>query len=663
MVDRLTPRMRDERGWDGWRVVLGANFCRSRLICSATDVMHTEARPFVNAYTSHAKILLASHAGVTHLDKRRSPTVSNSVLGWTAFLRDALTSAHQGRAPAFSDDDLFLLTKEGKNVPIPLRVLLEHQEPSLEGELDVGSSFWTLFKSIMHQIASLARQVSRHLTGARARKAEWIHEEFANFFLTEATYVFEALPELRRREALVRVIEPELYLTAGIPTLVRTLSFSTCTLSWLINRIVGQRLAGRHPDTTKSLADRGSNGGALTNSRGQTMMPWPAMPGPSNDEAYWQRLFVLRRKVYAQAFRASRQVASIIGETIEQGYSLSSAWLDPRFVQVLFTRLPFWVSSIVNMPTAEQGGPHPNFSFSDKLYDLEAIKKGCFSVGWMDFGMGNSADWIKAEIAKTEAARADYWDARAASPVIEVEAPSPRPAFAEIQLSMSSVALEQLAQAGILPQQAQQGPSPGLGLAADSHLPPGFIASWPPSGTSTSSAGTTHPTSPPSAQERSPSSSLRASPPSSGLQGFDLSAHGQPLSSAAEMHALWGQYSVPPPPVPAATLLLSLCAQAQAPAQAQVQAQAQAPLSQFGLPAGSPAPTADMWQAFAHEAHGSAAPDGAGGVRGQWHGHGDGLGHGHGQAFGQAPLPKALLQGNPLGVVDWDAFLGMGING
>lgn len=380
------------------------------VVCfAATDVTHSEARPFVNAYTSHTKVLLEQGGIKLGPTTKLKPGVANTVLGWTAYLRDAMTSANQGRSPAFSEDDLYLLTDGGKEIPLPLRLLLENNEPSLEREVDVVHSFWQLFQSIMHAIANLAREVSSHLTGPRARATERMDEAFAERFLDEATYLFNALPELNRRELLAKVAMPELYLQADIATLVRTISFSSCTLSWMLNRIVGQRLAGRHPETTSSLADRGLGGGVVLNSRGEMMNPWPPMPGPSNDEAYWRRLFMLRRRVYTQSFRASRRVASIIGATIEQGYSLSSAWLDPRFVQVLFSRLAFWASSIVNMPTIEQGGPHPDFAFIDKLQDLDWIKKGCFSVGWMSLSMAGSADWVKQEIAKTEQAQAEHW--------------------------------------------------------------------------------------------------------------------------------------------------------------------------------------------------------------------------------------------------------------
>ncbi len=112
-----------------------------------TDVQHSEARPYINAYTGHAKVLLEANADQpAQVSKFGTPKVANSVLGWTAYLRDALTSANQGRAPAFSEEDYYMLTNEGREVPLPLRVLLERGDPSLEAELDVVNSFWNLFQ-------------------------------------------------------------------------------------------------------------------------------------------------------------------------------------------------------------------------------------------------------------------------------------------------------------------------------------------------------------------------------------------------------------------------------------------------------------------------------------------------------------------------------------
>lgn len=618
---------------------------------------HSAARPFVAAYTSHTKILLEERAISLDQTSRVKPGIANTVLGWTSFLRDALTAANQGRAPAFSEDDKYLLTCEGKEVPLPLRLLLQTTEPTLDPTVDVAEHFWSLFQSVMHTIANLAREVPGHLTGPRARASERIDEAFANYFLDEATFLFDALPELKRREALAKAAMPELYLQADIATLVRTIMFSSCTLSWLLNRVVGQRLAGRHPEVTSSLAVKDLGGGALLNSRREVINPWPAMPGPSNDDEYWRRLFLLRRRVYTQAFRASRRVAFIIGETIEQGYSLSSAWLDPRFVQVLFSRLGFWVSTIVNMPTVEQGGPHPDFTFMDKLQDLEWVRKGCFSVGWMSVSMSGSADWVKEEILKTEEAQREHWrrmvslhlprqitlDERLLTDHLELllqgGAPTSEPAATTaVQVFLNSLTAEQMAQAGVLPAQAPQS-GPGL----TSSLPQGHLTSWPPSSTSTSSMSTSNPASPPSVQAGSPA-------PVADPTNFNMSAPNTQIPaefSEAEVQALLEQYAIPPP-TSAAAPLLGMPAHAPA----------SSPLAASGHHAGGPSTAPGLWGQFF--AYGPAAPPMAS-TAGRPVPGSPAFAPGassHDSSFQPEPMSKSPLQGNLVGGADWNDLLG-----
>lgn len=278
----------------------------------------------------------------------------------------------------------------------------------------------------MHTSTDTARRIPAGLTGPRARALKTIDEPFANELLEMGALCMTALDELNRRENVFRMVFPELAAEADVATLVRSISVSVCSLTFLLNRVVGQRIAGRHS-------------GAVGES-GVFKSPWPPILGPTDDEPYWARLFALRRLTYGQSFRASRKIAQIIGRTVDAGIALSGSWIDPRNVTVLFGKLPMWAASLVNMPTVEQGGPVPDYTFEAKLQDLEWIKKGCYSAGWMSGTLVDGVEWIKDTIAKTEMAQSSHWLTQTpAAPLSTAPTLGHSPAYAAMYTSPPNV--------------------------------------------------------------------------------------------------------------------------------------------------------------------------------------------------------------------------------
>lgn len=113
-----------------------------------TDHLHSEARPYTNAYTGHGRVMLEDGPAAGDRSQDAKLTLSGSVLGWTAYVRDAFTAANQGRAPNFSEDDKFLLSGRGERTPLPLELALAPVHPPPSTPDEVQENFWQLFNSM-----------------------------------------------------------------------------------------------------------------------------------------------------------------------------------------------------------------------------------------------------------------------------------------------------------------------------------------------------------------------------------------------------------------------------------------------------------------------------------------------------------------------------------
>lgn len=202
-------------------------------------------------------------------------------------------------------------------------------------------------------------------------KAPRMNEAFAAEFVKRIRVAMETVPELKRRMQLLKGGQRFLRDAA---TLVRGLRLSAVNLSFLLKRVVDDRIAARPAGIISDL-------GALAapSSSSQTLP----------DQAYWDRLAILQREANFQVFLASREIVSVLKvrlgalrrpqlsltpsasqETLQAGIPLGShEWLDLRSIQLMFTRLPLWMRAILDQPSQEEGGLD-GFTIDDKLHDL-----------------------------------------------------------------------------------------------------------------------------------------------------------------------------------------------------------------------------------------------------------------------------------------------------
>ncbi|GJN89596.1 hypothetical protein Rhopal_002583-T1 [Rhodotorula paludigena] len=285
--------------------------------------------------------------------------------------RDAFTSAATGMSPLFSDDEYWLLRGE-QDPPPPL------PEQLLRPLSHVPERDWiALMDSYLHWTVDLSRQVAAHLTSVRARKKPQMDLLFARDMLQKLLIALSALPELLRRARLLNDVK-------DMSVIARSLRMSTCNLVHLLHRVVLDRLAERPSGIISDVEQ------------------WGSAP----DREYWAELQHLEKEVAWAAFGASREVVAALKDLLDADIPLGNhEWLDARGMLILFSRLPHWSPIIVRQATTEEGGP-PNFTFADKLQDLQTLARALRSVGWASSELARPLDWINTEIASLEARRA-----------------------------------------------------------------------------------------------------------------------------------------------------------------------------------------------------------------------------------------------------------------
>ncbi|BGP07319.1 mitochondrial acyl carrier protein [Rhodotorula toruloides] len=311
--------------------------------------------------------------------------VQGTVLSWTAYTRDALVSAFLGQSATFSDDELWLLRSEEDAPPGLPEELLRPLSPSHE------QNYWRLLTSFVHWVTDLARETPAGLTSVRAMKAPRMNEAFAAEFVKRIRVAMETVPELKRRMQLLKGGQRFLRDAA---TLVRGLRLSAVNLSFLLKRVVDDRIAARPAGIISDL-------GAL------------AAPSASSqtlpDQAYWDRLAILQREANFQVFLAAREIVSVLKETLQAGIPLGShEWLDLRSIQLMFTRLSLWMRAILDQPSQEEGGLD-GFTIDDKLHDLRWTARAIRSIGWSFAELATALPWVLSEITNLEARRALFY--------------------------------------------------------------------------------------------------------------------------------------------------------------------------------------------------------------------------------------------------------------
>lgn len=193
-----------------------------------------------------------------------------------------------GNSATFSEDELWLLRSEEETPPALPEELLRPLSPSQE------ENYWRLLNSFVHWVTDLARATPSGLTSIRAMKAPRLNEAFAADFLKRLRVAMETVPELQRRMRLLRGGQRFLRDAA---TLVRGLRLAAINLSFLLKRVVDDRIAARPAGI---ISDLGSYAASTASSH--------SMP----DQAYWDRLAILQREADFQVFLASRDVVSIL---------------------------------------------------------------------------------------------------------------------------------------------------------------------------------------------------------------------------------------------------------------------------------------------------------------------------------------------------------------
>ncbi|BGP39261.1 hypothetical protein JCM10449v2_003199 [Rhodotorula kratochvilovae] len=332
-----------------------------------------DAAGFAVHYNAHVRELLHRAQG----DERLRRRMQGTILSWTALLRDAFSSAVTGHSPLFSDDEFWLLRGE-EDLPPPLS--FELASPS-SGSPD--RDFWALLNAFVHHLAALARGTAAALTSVRATKRAVLDERFARRFLEEVREARDAMPELLKRTAALQTPQK---VRSDAATLVRGLRLSTANLSFLLLRIVSERLFVRPTGIISDFDAYGRSG----------------VP----DAAYWDRLGRLERECRQEAGEAAREMVAVLRAALDEGIPLGThEWLDVRGAMLLFGKLPMWSAFVVERVTAEEGGGR-GYSLREKVDDLRTIARALRSIGWASADLARPLDWITSELAKAEAQQA-----------------------------------------------------------------------------------------------------------------------------------------------------------------------------------------------------------------------------------------------------------------
>ncbi|GAA5865428.1 hypothetical protein JCM3774_005633 [Rhodotorula dairenensis] len=317
-------------------------------------------------------------------------TIQNTTLAWTAVVRDALASAFLGSPFSFSDDDLWLLRGMREPPPTLAERLAAVTNPAAPEE-----NFWSLIDSLVEHIVQLCRETPARMTSVRALRTPKLDDEFARDYLERISLEVTACRELRR-QAKALPVSPSFLRDAE--TLARTLSLGTYNIAFILKRTIVNRLAARPSGKVDSIDHAPS-------------------ASPEELDDYWDRLQKLERAVDLEVFRCCREIVAILKDVLQAGVPLGThEWLDPRSIQVMFSRTRLWAGTIVRAPVSEEGGL-PNFSFEEKLDDLRWIARALRSIGWSSAKHGEALPWVEHEIELLEARRTWYYPAGAAAPL------------------------------------------------------------------------------------------------------------------------------------------------------------------------------------------------------------------------------------------------------
>ncbi|KAK4705847.1 hypothetical protein P7C70_g343, partial [Phenoliferia sp. Uapishka_3] len=398
--------------------------------------------PYAAACNAHAKALLEADLPVGM--KQR---LAGSVLGYTTYVREPLVrrlqkGAHQqikirevmsasnfGRIPSFSDEDVMLLRGEDEP-PLPLLdelIAVPSPDPHVSKPfflLTTSNSFeivqvacWRLFSSLLGHLAQSAQITSQKLTGLRARRSLYIDETFSLDYLSRMELSLAALPTIRQRVNLLLertdTLHTGLFVMHGKDVLgaLRSLRCAVAGQCFLLSRVISQRIAGKDGAPTPDF------------------IRWPPLPGPQNDEAYWERLAALDVKARELSFVAARSIVAVIEEAFSSGHQVgSSEWLDARGTSMIFNHVSMWQHLLINTPVTEEGGPE-GWDYSTKVAELrwcakvlsteqrvddlinlmERLLRGLNSVGWAYERLSRPATRVQEAILDLERRQAAYW--------------------------------------------------------------------------------------------------------------------------------------------------------------------------------------------------------------------------------------------------------------
>ncbi|GAA6008964.1 hypothetical protein JCM11491_003849 [Sporobolomyces phaffii] len=384
LLDRAV-QVADERGV--WRDPSPENFATLMMIEGMTDYenAHEPRRPHPTR-TIGAAYMLHLRAILLDSDAATKERVMGSGVGWTAFCRDSILSATTGSTSVFSDDDCFLLSE---NMPIPLDKALAWPEvDSRNPENPYECPFWILFNSVMYTIASLGRSAAVKLTGLRATRNPRVNEEFVRFYLSTLRKLkigFDSLePRLARYLGPEEGAVPEVKVVHGF---VKHLRATKAGLAFLLDRVLKQRKSTKEASVASEAA------------KIFQLEEYGPLGGPARDEdgEYWDRFETLLREGSDIAFDAGRELVGLF--RMQESLSLGTI----SGMQMLFVRLPMWVSRLIDAPTAEEGGSRAEWTFDSKLEDLRTVLRAVHRIGWSYASYARPAPWLKGIIARIEA--------------------------------------------------------------------------------------------------------------------------------------------------------------------------------------------------------------------------------------------------------------------
>lgn len=231
------------------------------------------------------------------------------------------------------------------------------------------------------------------MTGLISGVKPYLNESFVALHINQIEDAFLALPIVlsRARElyakhtyfstpALPPVVSKDLF------AFIRSLSVSLCGQSFVLCTVVEGRI--------EECESRIKHGAELWRRQG-------------TEFDYLARLQTLKKTTRELAFRSGRHLAGILRESILT-HSFTHEWLDERGTRMLFARLPFWISLLVDQPTTETGGP-PDFTFAQKLDELKWVLKSTAAHGWASTELSAHLPRIRGYIAATEEQQSLYW--------------------------------------------------------------------------------------------------------------------------------------------------------------------------------------------------------------------------------------------------------------